>query len=301
MISNSTSSILSVANSYSSLITAIATVVLAIVTWLYVRELRNERKFGLRKEHTQNLKEKVVKPWLEELNRIGNAKKGHSPLPDKLTGIAHFTYEGENLNVEKCLLFNDLRNHVDSVLFQTYEERFKKNCRELLKENKNLEKKMELYLKDKFEFLPWDEFYNSEKKLENGFFEKDFTLPFFLDSLLSGSKCIVKINETLEERTKKSEKIYGLCFYCSLDPIPFIGKYQSKDGRYIDREITEEKRIEIKNTLERLLEEAKDKFKNDVSAIHRLVEEINNDKRKVQGELERLKEKSVFSGECEFI
>lgn len=292
------SDIISTVNNYSSLITALATVALVFVTWLYIKALRDERKFGIRKEHTNRLKEEIIKPWLGNLKEFYVVGKEYTPniWKGRMTSI----YKGVNLTVENNILFNDLRNHADSVLFQTY-ERFKENSTELSKKNEILEKEVAMYLKDKLEILPWDEFYNSEKKLENGFFEKDSTLPFFLDSLLSGSKCIVKINETLEERTKKSETMYGLCFYCSLDPSPFIGKIQSKYGKYIDREITEEKRIEIKNTLERLLEEAKDKFKNDISAIHRLVEEINNDKRKVQGELERLKEKSVFSGECEFI
>jgi len=282
------SMIISALNNYSSLITAIATVALVFVTWLYIKALRDERKFGIRKEHTNRLKEEIIKPWLGNLNEFYDVSKEYTPNIRK--GLMTSTYKGVNLTVENNILFNDLRNHVvDSVLFQTY-EKFKENSTELSKKNVILEKEVATYLKDNLEILPWGEFYNSEKKLENGFFEKDSTLPFFLDLLLSGSKCIVKINEPLEEITKKSETIYGLYFYC-----------QFKGGKYIDREITEEKKIEIKNTLERLLEEAKDKFKNDISAIHRLVEEINNDKRKVQGELERLKEKSVFSGECEFI
>lgn len=294
------SDIISAVNNYSSLITALATVALVFVTWwLYFGAPRDERKFGIRKEHTNRLKEEIIKPWLEELKQFYDVGKEYPPNIWK--GRMTSTYKGVNLNVENNILFNDLRNHVvDSVLFQTY-ERFKENSTELSKKNEILEKEVATSLKDKLEILPWDEFYNSEKKFENGFFEKDSTLPFFLDSLLSGSKCIVKINETLEERTKKSETIYGLCFYCSLDPSPFIGKIQSKGGRYFDRKIREEKRIEIKNTLERLLEEAKDKFKNDISEIHRLVEEINKDKRKVQNELEILKEKSVFSGKCKFI
>lgn len=301
MISNSISGILSVANSYSSLITAIATVVLAIVTFLYITELKNERKFRLRKEHTERLKEEVVKPWLEELNRIENAKKEHSPLPEKWIGEAHFTYEGENLNVEKCLLFNDLRNHVDSVLFQTYEERFKKNCRELLKENKNLEKKMELYLKNKFEFLSWDEFYNSGKKLENGFFERS-TLKFFLDSLLSGCKCSVELNEEpVPAELKNSEKVYKLFFRCRFDPVPIKGKNWSSSGEYIDKVITENKKAEIKNILEKLLEMTQIEFKSNINEIHSLIEKINNEKQKVLIELEKIKEKSIFYGECEFI
>ncbi len=224
-------------------------------------------------------------------------------MPKKRIGEVHFTYEGENLNVEKSLLFNDLRNHVDSVLFQTY-ERFKKNCEELSKENKNLEKKMELYLKDKFEFLSWNEFYNSGKKLENGFFERDLTLKFFLDSLLSGFKCVVEFNEKtvpLPEELKNSEKVYKLHFRCRFDPIPIKGNPWSILGEYIDKVIKDNKKAEIKNILEKLLEMTQIEFKSNINEIHSLIEKINNDKQKVLIELEKIKEKSIFSGECEFI
>jgi len=68
-------SIANIANEYNDLITAIATVVLAILTATYLREIRHERRFRLLKEHTEDLKRKVIGPWLSKMERIGTAEK----------------------------------------------------------------------------------------------------------------------------------------------------------------------------------------------------------------------------------
>lgn len=55
-----------IANDYSPLITAVATVALVVVTWKYIREIRKERKFRLLLAHTNDLKKKIIKPLIEE-------------------------------------------------------------------------------------------------------------------------------------------------------------------------------------------------------------------------------------------
>ena len=55
-----------IANYYSPLITAVATVALVVVTWKYIREIRKERKFRLLLAHTNDLKKKIIKPLIEE-------------------------------------------------------------------------------------------------------------------------------------------------------------------------------------------------------------------------------------------
>ncbi|RLI81239.1 hypothetical protein DRP04_06590, partial [Archaeoglobales archaeon] len=243
--------IASIANEYGALITAfaaiitaIATAALAILTYKYLREIRQERMFRLQKEHTENLKRKVIEPWLNKLESIGIAERRNPPLPViRSTADMVLTYKGDDLEVENEDLFDDLRNHVDSALFQTY-NKFKKKCKELSKKYENFKSYLEGYLSTKLRILSWNEFYRSEG-LELGFFERSHTLDFFLDSLLSGCKCKVELVNSLKELHKNSEKLYGLLFSSKFDRPPFTGKYSSNYGEYIDKEIKEEKRAEI--------------------------------------------------------
>ncbi|MHC1636144.1 MAG: hypothetical protein ACXQTS_05955 [Candidatus Methanospirareceae archaeon] len=280
--------IVSIADEHSSSITAIATIALAIITYFYLREIRLERKFKLMEWHTDNLKKKVIEPWIRELEKISDVKKKY---------VSITTPRCKNIEVEGEILFNDLKNHANRELFQGY-ERFKKNCECLLKKSRDLEKKLEEYLKGKIRILPWDEFYYSEN-LQSEFFEKDFTLCFFLDSLLAGCKCTIEFNNKLKVINKGSKKLDKLLFYCEYE-YSIEGKV-SQYGAYIGEKITEDKRAEIKNILEKLLKEAKIKFKDDISEIYRLIEEINEDRRKVLEELKRLREYVILPGRCEYV
>ena len=296
-------SIANIANKYSALITAIATVALAILTAMYLREIRHERRFRLLKEHTEDLKRKVIGSWLSEMERIGTAERRNPPLPiissSGSIGSTSPVYEGKRIEVESEILFNDLKNHKDfTILLQTY-EKFKEKCRELSKEYDDFKKNIMDVLSSELRILSWDDFYRSVD-LEPGFFEKNSTLDFFLDSLLSGCKCKVEF-DGLKELHKNSEKLYGLLFSSKYDRPPYTRKYRSGYGKYIDKEIKEEKKAEIKATIEALLERCRKEFKEEIDKIHELVGQINESRNKTIEELRKLMEKTIFSGECEFI
>lgn len=287
--------IASIANRYSALITAIATVALACLTYKYLREIQHERMFRLQKEHTENLKRKIVEPWLNELEGIGVAERRNPPLPViRSTADSVLVYKGDRLGVENEDLFDDLKNHVDPTIFQTY-EKFKEKCKELSKKYEDFKKNLMNVLSTKLRILSWD-----SKELKSGFFERNRTLAFFLDSLLSGCKCKLEFGDSLKRVSKNSEELYVLVFRSRYDK-PFTGKYGSEYGEYIDKEIGEKKRTEIKAIIEELLENYQKEFKEEISEIHRLTEEINESKDKITRELRKLREKTIFSGECEFI
>ena len=130
------SDIASIANHYSPLITAIATVVLACLTWKYIQEIKYERRFRLKLEHTNDLKEQVIEPWIKQLREIR-----FYPYPSYLlskdfrvrTGLGfeeEIPYCGEDLDVEEHHLFADLKNHLDAELLKKYED-FKNYCKKI--------------------------------------------------------------------------------------------------------------------------------------------------------------------------
>ena len=48
----------------------LATASMMVYVALQVREIRKDRDLALRKEHTEELRKKVVRPWIEELKKI---------------------------------------------------------------------------------------------------------------------------------------------------------------------------------------------------------------------------------------
>ena len=296
--------ILDIVNKYSSLIiaaaaviTAMATLALAIATIFYIKEIKSERTFRLRRDHTDILKEKIIEPLIEQLKEKGEAKKGFPP----------FVYTGEDLPVEGETLFNDMENHVDKKLLETY-ERFKVNCRELSKKIEYLKKNLYKFLKDeykdKFIFNLWEYFMKENKETRKpGFFSTTYakplignelggdTLDFFLDSLLSGCS---HVNFYKGTNPVKSQ---GMSF----NTLSFKCKSGEAYGIYVDRNITDEKETEIKNKIEGTLEEAKNEFKNEIVEIDKLIDNINDDKSYVLKNLEELKLIEIYNGKCKFI
>jgi len=86
-----------IANYYSPLITAVATVALVVVTLIYIREIREERIFRLSLAHTNDLKKKIIKPLIEEFEEFENSR---------------FRLE----RIKSDPLYEDLGNHIPSGL-----------------------------------------------------------------------------------------------------------------------------------------------------------------------------------------
>jgi len=107
-------------NPYSNLIQVGVTAVLVIVTWLHIREIENERRFRLKREHADELKKRVIEPWITELESIKIPDKpGYKCLPKKIISSTHSrVYEGDDLEIEKKedILFEDLRNHIPNIM-----------------------------------------------------------------------------------------------------------------------------------------------------------------------------------------
>ena len=74
-----------------------------------------------------------------------------------------------------------------------------------------------------------------------------------------------------------------------------------KSGRCIHPNITEETKQYIKTTIENLLKEAKERFKDDIKEIHRLIDDINKNEEIMLKELEKFKYKRIYDGDCDFV
>ena len=113
-----------IANYYSPLITAVATVALVVVTLIYIREIRKERISRLSLAHTNVLKKKIIKPLIEVFEKSENSR---------------FRLE----KIKSDPLYEDLGNHISSELedpraiidcIEKRKEEFKKLRKKLTKE-----------------------------------------------------------------------------------------------------------------------------------------------------------------------
>ncbi|ADC69322.1 hypothetical protein MFS40622_0634 [Methanocaldococcus sp. FS406-22] len=270
----------------------LATASMMVYVALQVREIRKDRDLSLRKEHTEELRKKVVIPWIEELKKISEPKKEYPPWPFHY--LIHSIYMGQSLAIERKeeILFNDfLENHASEELIISH-KKFKESCKILYELTEELKNKVENFLKENgIELLHYRKINNmiKSKEIENkhhGVFYKDATLEFFLDNLIRESNGKVEFSDG-----GKHGNYQTLGFYCK----------NSKPGGYIHPNITEETKQYVKTTIENLLKEAKEKFKDDIKEIHRLIDEINKNKEIMLKELEKFKYKRIYDGDCEFI
>jgi len=137
-----------------------------------LEETKRERKFSLMREHTRNLKEKIVKPWLEEvIEKIGEAENTYPPQPDyydhnseieRLGFYPSRYYEGEDFEVEKNepILFKDLINYhsyiyegeqKEKLKLKEYYQKFKEYAKELARNSKELGDKVTKFLTNESE------------------------------------------------------------------------------------------------------------------------------------------------------
>jgi hypothetical protein len=269
----------------------LATASMMVYVALQVREIRKDRDLSLRKEHTEELRKKVVIPWIEELKKISEAKKEYPPWPFHY--LIPSIYKGQKFNIERNepILFNDfLENHASEELIISH-KKFKESCKRLYELTEELKNKVENFLKENgIELLRYKEIDSmiKSKEIENkhhGVFYKDETLEFFLDNLIGESDGKIEFSEEYHSYYKT------LKFYCK----------NSKHGKYIHPNITEETKQYIKTTIENLLKEAKERFKDDIKEIHRLIDDINKNKEIMLKELEKFKYKRIYDGDCDFV
>jgi len=141
-----------IANYYSPLITAVATVALVVVTLIYIREIRKERISRLSLAHTNVLKKKIIKPLIEVFEKSENSR---------------FRLE----RIKSDPLYEDLGNHIPSELedpraiinhIEKREGEFKKLREKLTKELEGIlneifrERKLKIQKEDGIGWSPSD-------------------------------------------------------------------------------------------------------------------------------------------------
>jgi thiamine kinase-like enzyme len=214
------------------------------------------------------------------------------------------------LKENEKILFNDfLENHASrelSMAFERFEESFKKLDKLLKKLENDVEKflnengielidnenDIDSFLNENgIEFIDNENDIDSEIEHEKMLFIKPDTLSLFLDCLINNTVENIKIQRGYERRYPYL--IYS--FYCK-DTGSATGKYMC-----VERIAEEERKQHIKNTIENLLKEAKEKFKNDMKEIHNLINEINESNKTILDELKKFEYKQIYDGDCEYI
>ena len=287
--------------------------------------LRKQKEFELKKEHTEDLRE-VIKKWINELEE--NVKVSVDllveklvPIPEDIAVKRYALYTGKDLEIENNTLFDDLIfKHIDPsieklmirkygkkeaiflsqekiIFYEVYSD-FKRKCEELLEIGKNLRDNLENYLerqlwKRGFKLLCWHENYNNPN-LEPGFFERCYTLHFFLYYLLQ-SKCSTVIhNHPLGIKFGIKDCGYRHDILGNLHCVTFA--YNSARGEYIDI------RIDQNIIYTDLLKDCCQKFYNEVSKISELIT-IGIHKRYTQivQTLKEIEKMPLIEGECPYL
>ncbi|EHP83824.1 hypothetical protein [Methanotorris formicicus] len=264
-----------------------------------VREIRKDRDLALRKEHTQELREKVVIPWIRELNNISNAKKYYPVLPQKGDNYFGEYYKVEDFDIERTekILFKDfLENHASKELKESFKY-FKKYCEKLSNRINETKRKIKDFLKEnlkKHEILILND-REICKQIEKNYnfhaFEEEI-VDFILSCLLCEAKIKIHKNGIYYKNYQKIE-------FCYIDKCGYW-KYSPK-AIFVSKTIDENKKAEVENLLNELLNKAKEKFKNDIEKIYTLVDEINKNKKIMHEELKKFEHKRIYDGNCEYI
>ena len=271
-----------------------ATASMVLYIALQVREIRKDRDLSLRKEHTEDLRKKIVKQWIKyiESSKKANITIDLTNLQPHQRIMKYYAESVLMLKENEKILFNGfLENHASrelSMAFERFEESFKK----LDKLLKKLENDVEKFLNENgIEFIDNENDIDSEIEHEKMLFIKPDTLSLFLDCLINNTVENIKIQRGYERRYPYL--IYS--FYCK-DTGSATGKYMC-----VERIAEEERKQHIKNTIENLLKEAKEKFKNDMKEIHNLINEINESNKTILDELKKFEYKQIYDGDCEYI
>jgi hypothetical protein len=113
----------------------LATASMMVYVALQVREIRKDRDLSLRKEHTEELRKKVVIPWLNELKMISKYILKFSTEKDYPSYQRIKKYYNEKpfwVEEKESILFDDfLKNHATEEL-KNANKNFKQLCNELI-------------------------------------------------------------------------------------------------------------------------------------------------------------------------
>lgn len=280
-----------------------------------LEEIRKERMFGLMKGHTKKLKERVIKPWLEELGGMQNAKKRYTPRPSKKSEFRERPYVGEDLQVEKNepWSFKDLvENHnyiydekqKKKLELEEYYQKFKDLAKKLDERTRDLEAKVEEFLEKEnrdgdIRIISYEEAKKYGEEIKIGYFEKNRMKEFLLDNLLIGENGEIKFLEGFVKFGKLELPFYLLT---TQDEESAAGLYIAReDERIKDNKIILEINEKIQKSIESLLEKAKRQFEEDIKEIHQLVDEFNECKEYLVKALKKLEDREVYDEECDYI
>ena len=130
--------------------------------------------------------------------------------------------------------------------------------------------------------------------MSTGVFSLEKTLEFFLDVLLAKLEDVtIKLVVGGSESCERDEFEYASII------VPELKK--SYYGFFYHWRIDQVKEKEASNILERLLNEFRDKFKEQIDEIRELHKSIKENKEFILKELKKLKEMKIIPGECEFV
>ena len=279
----------------------LATIGFAVLRiYLQRRKIREDHEASLKRDHTRKIKERIVKPLLEEIKLI--KIKDCRPCREKKWGPSHepfFSFKlfkGEALppETEHPELFEDfLRNHTTQAFRDNY-EKFKKIAKELNEVIDDLKRKLEEFF-DK-EGLPvavfeelGDEDLDRILKKEGWVVDKDSALEFFMKY----------IYHKIEHPTLKYVPAYANT------PRRFVIEYKDNRGYWsghlqciCDKEEIDSNKLEF---IKKLLIEAQDKFAADVEPIREYVTQFEKVRNALIRELKNMELVGIYKEKCEFV
>ena len=239
-------------------------------------------KFQERKIHSDELKEEVIKPWIDQLPKVSGAL---ILLPSPMTTINEYTGEVK-LDVETHDLFGDLEHHLDPDVFDRW-ERFKdlvmeytERRNQILSEiDESLEKETGLKVSDR-----WNDGVLYERRASIRVLEEVFKHFTIAGAAMDGD---------LEINSQVSRDGGSLVY--SVDGHAYIKVILGEE----DEEVF---RMRIDNIITSLVEEWKDlKHKRKMSELTELRQEIGASRDLIDIQLVKYLRKPVFGGDCEYL
>ncbi|RLF81169.1 hypothetical protein DRN44_06175 [Thermococci archaeon] len=252
-----------------------------------IEEMRKEKEFYLMREHTRKIKERIVKPLLEEIKLINikDCRPYRNSEPFKGGALSP--------EAEHPVLFEDfLRNHATQAFRENY-KKFKEVVKELNEAVDDLERKLEEFFdKERLPVAIFEELGDEDcdriLKKEEWVFNKKSTFEFFIKYLCH------KIKHPILDYIRSH----------AFARRGFIIKYKDNRGYCGNLEcICDKEKLDdnMLDSLKKLLIEAQNKFAADVETIHEYVTQFNEVRNDLIRELERMEIVEIYKEKCEFV